>query len=179
MMQIMNRPNFKIILTTLFLFVVAPNTTWANIDQKTQNEPIHIESDRVTFMQETGKIIYQGHVVMHTGDKILKANEITVKRDANQKITSILATGQPAKFSTPMQNSTELLHAHAQNIDYAPSLSLLILTGQAKLKHQQDTFEGPILRYTLNEQKIEAVTSHNQRPKMVIMPKASPKKGDS
>jgi len=175
----MNNLNFKVILTSLLLLVSAPNITWANINTKTQNEPIHIESDHVTFMQETGKIIYQGHVVVHSGDKILKANEVTVKRDENQKITSILATGHPAKFSTLMQNSAERLYAHAQNIDYDPSLSLLILTGKAKLEHQQDTFEGPILRYTLKEQKIEAITSNNQRPKMVIMPKTSPKKGDS
>tara|TARA_R110002110_G_scaffold121431_2_gene297184 strand:- start:15355 stop:15903 length:549 start_codon:yes stop_codon:yes gene_type:complete len=166
------------ILTTVIVSLTIPSSSVASAGTKkqspkaiSQDQPIQIESDRVTFLQDSGQIIYQGHVIVHTGDKTLFAEEVTVNRNAQQKITSILATGQPAKFSAPMQNSTELLHAHAQNIDYDPSLSLLILTGKARLKHQQDTFEGPVLRYTLNEHKIEAVTANNQRPKMVIMPK--------
>lgn len=163
----MKRINHKVIIMILASLIIMP--CWSKTIE-TNNEPIRIESDNVTFLQESVEIIYQGNVVVHSGQKTLKADTVTVQRNKQQKIQSIIAVGQPALFTTPMEKSAHLLNAQAKNIDYNPNKSLIVLSGQAKLKLGSDTFEGPILKYLLDEQKIEAVTKNNQRPKMIIVP---------
>lgn len=131
--------------------------------------PIQIESDQVIFEQNTGAITYQGNVIVSSADQKLTANKVIVKRDSNQAIASIQAFGSPAHYLHQTEGQPTI-HAYAKHIDYQPNHSLLTLVGKAKIIHAQDTFEGPILKYAIDEQKIEARQSKNERPKMIINP---------
>lgn len=145
----------------------------ANTISFKSNAPIEIESDNVVFEQNTGELTYQGNVIVISGTQKLFANKVIVKRDNQKGIQSIQATGtadKPAHFINLLEDKQTPVHAYASQIDYDPKLALLTLTGQAKIVHQADTFEGPLLRYIIEDQKIEAIHSKNQRPKMTITP---------
>lgn len=147
---------------------VLPCVVFASESPFTANSPIHIESDQVRFEQLSNEITYQGHVVVISGHQKLYADEVIVKRDSKQNIESIHARGQPAHFKSLLKDTKIPVDAFATRIDYDPIHSVLTLAGEAKIVHQQDTFEGPLLKYEINNQKIEAIQVKNQRPKMII-----------
>lgn len=134
------------------------------------NAPIHIESDTVVFDQVQSALTYQGNVIVTSGDQKLYATQVVVVRDKQQEIQSIVATGAPARYTQVFEKDKTTLQAYANQIDFDPKQSILLLTGKAKITHQQDTFEGPLLKYMLNEHKIEAIQANNERPKMIIHP---------
>lgn len=164
---------FKNIICILLVYCLPLSVFAAKITSEPEH-PIEITSDAITFERDSDSIIYKGNVVVINGEKKLLADKIVVKRTAAQNIESICATGTPAQFTTIMKDEVTPVHAFATQIDYLPDASLLVLTGKAKIVHQQDIFEGPILKYRIDEQKIEAAQVQNQRPKMIINP---PKKG--
>lgn len=162
----------KNIMICLLFFLVSCMSiaSYANTLSFKSDAPIEIESDHVVFDQNTGELTYQGNVIVISGTQKLYANKVILKKDNQKGIQSIQATGTPAHFINLLKDEVTPIHAYASQIDYDPNLALLTLTGQAKIVHQTDTFEGPLLRYIIEDQKIEAIYSNNQRPKMTITP---------
>lgn len=153
----------------LYALCLPIETIGSNLPVQT-NGPIHIESDNVIFLQNPGTITYEGHVIVTSQEQTLTAEKVIVHRDNNQAISAIIAFGAPAHYHQIMPKTQTPIHAYATEIHYHPDAGLLTLTGQAKITHQQNTFEGPVLKYTLEDQKIEAIHTANERPKMTLFP---------
>lgn len=161
--------NIKAIIQILFICWLPPLLA-ADKLPITSNQPIEIESDVVLYEQNSGKITYRGKVIVINGQQTLYADTVIVKRTTNQAIESIQAFGTPAHFTSLTKDEITPINAYAAQMDYEPNRSLLVLTGKAKIVHQQDIFEGPVLKYKIDQQKIEAMHAQNERPKMIITP---------
>jgi len=139
------------------------------IDPKT---PIQIQADSATFDQGKQEAVHMGNVILTQGTHELHSERLTIKKDQKGRLTVITAIGTPATFSGKRQNDPNPVYATAKTIYYYPDKQLLVLEGAATLEHQQDKFRGPVLRYQLDKQIINATKQSDERPVITIHPRA-------
>lgn len=136
--------------------------------------PIQITADNASY-EHMNHALYQGNVILTQGDHELRADKLDAKKDRDGFVTVITATGNPAHYNGKLTTNPSPVFATAKTIHYYPDKQLVVLEGEATLKHEQDTFHGPTLSYQLEKQIISAVSQKEERPTMIIYPQVSKK----
>lgn len=143
-------------------------------------QPIHIEADRADLDDKKGTAIYRGDVVVTQGTLKITGDTVTVVRHHNGEIESFTSVGQPAYYEQIPDIDKELVQAYGITIQYLVQQDTIIITDQARVVQEQDTFLGEkIVYHTVNEtvlaERAPAGTVSKEQPRvnMVIQPKSS------
>lgn len=135
------------------------------------NLPITIQSDTASVEQLNRQAVHTGNVIMTQGSHKLRADTLTIKKDAQGNLSVITAIGNPASFTGKQLDDPEPLIATAKTIYYYPDKQLVVLKGLATLEHQKDKFQGPSLSYHLDKQVISATSQSQERPTVTLHPR--------
>lgn len=142
-----------------------------------RNQQISLVADRATYNEQSGVTTYSGNVVIEQGTMRLQADSIVAKLNANREISTITATGRPAKFQQQIDAKKGLARGQAQKIVYDASTGIITLSGSAYLVQDGASIRGSTLRYSMNKGDIEATGGTNGtgkgRVQIIIPPSAS------
>ncbi len=144
-----------------------------------RNQPISLVADRATYNEKTGITTYTGNVIIEQGTMKLQANSIVAQLNKSRQISTITATGKPAKFQQQLDTNKGLARGEAQKIVYNAETGIITLSGGAYLYQNGASIRGNTLRYSMNKGDIEAVGSSNStgsstgRVQIIIPPSAS------
>lgn len=123
---------------------------------------IQVTADNGRFEQSAGSGVYSGNVELIQGKRKLFADEMRMFTQ-NSELVRVEATGTPVRME-----EGEGLNAHAENLVYNIKARTLVLTGDAYIEHQGNTFEGAKVEYSLDSKRVDASSEGDQRVRLVI-----------
>ena len=144
-----------------------------------RNQPISMVADKATYNEKTGVTTYSGNVVIEQGTMKLQASSIVAQLNSNKQISTITATGSPAKFQQQVNANQEMARGEAQRIVYSAETGILNLVGNAYLYQNGASIRSNTLKYSMNKGDIEASGSSNTtgsskgRVQIIIPPSSS------
>ncbi|WP_298141263.1 lipopolysaccharide transport periplasmic protein LptA [uncultured Acinetobacter sp.] len=169
--------NFKhtaLIKAALLGMTLLASTAWALPSDR--NQPISLVADRGSFNEKSGVMTYSGNVVIEQGTMKLQAASIVVNLNAKKEISSITASGSPARFQQQLEANKGLAKGQANKITYNAQTGILTLSGNAILEQNGASLKGSTLRYSMNKGDIEAIGtpgSSSGRVQIVIPPSST------
>jgi lipopolysaccharide export system protein LptA len=141
-------------LNFIIVLLVWQSTAFALSTDREQ--PIKIEADTATIDDGKGFGVYQGNVVITQGTILINADKVTFHYNQKQQLEKVFANGNPARFKQRPDNSTEDLHAKAQQMEYFALKDMLNLLQDAELWQGKDIFTGPRISYDTKQSVIKA-----------------------
>ncbi|MFP1679637.1 lipopolysaccharide transport periplasmic protein LptA [Alloalcanivorax sp. C16-2] len=148
-------------------------TGLAGAAQPPGGQPVEVSADSATFEQSAGTGVYRGNAEMIQGNRHLYADVIRLFTE-NNELVRVEATGNPVR----MKEGKEL-QARASNLVYDLTTRRLVLTGDAHVDHQGNTFEGARVEYNLDSRRVDASSEGDKRVRLVIPAKNTGKAGDT
>lgn len=135
-----------------------PNLAWAQegLLADKNNNPIQIEADRAELDEQSGTGVYIGNVALIRGELKMLGERLEVRRDEQGDGVTAVLTGQPATVERPGNESQEGIDAQAKKVEYSTAQRLLTLSGAAMIERGKSSMSGEIIRYVLDENRIEA-----------------------
>ncbi|RZG73911.1 lipopolysaccharide transport periplasmic protein LptA [Acinetobacter sp. WCHAc060033] len=127
-----------------------------------RNQPISLVADKATYNERTGVTTYSGNVIIEQGTMKLQAASIVAQLNKNKQISTITATGSPAKFQQQVDTAKGIARGEAQKIIYNAETGILNLVGNAYLYQNGASIRSNTLRYSMNKGDIEASGSSNE-----------------
>lgn len=134
------------------------------------DSPLTIQSDSATFDVASKTAIHRGSVVLSQENRTLFADELKIFQSKG-KLAFIEAFGSPARYEGILKNPSIRVLGQANHIHYNASEDLLILEGNARLVHGQDTFEGPHIEYNIFKQSIRSLPNEAQQTIITLQPR--------
>lgn len=163
----------------LLCALAAAGTAWALPTDSDQ--PIHVQANSAELDDRQGKAVYRGDVVITQGTLKITGNTVTVSRNAQGEIDTFTAQGRPAYYEQQPEVGESLVQAYGRTIEYFASNERIVLTDQAKVVRDGNTFEGERIVYDTRTQVVNAgraqggsVTTPQPRIDMVIQPRKKP-----
>lgn len=135
-----------------------------------RNQPITLSADRATYNDKTGLTTYSGNVIIEQGTLKVQADSIVAQLNAKREISSITATGRPAKFQQQIHVNKGIAQGQAQRIIYNADTGIITLSGGAYLNQDGAVMRAETLRYSMNKGDVEATGSKAGRVQLVIPP---------
>lgn len=147
-----------------------------------RDQPIRIQADSAELDDAKGKAVYRGDVVITQGTLKITGNTVTVTRNAQGEIDTFTAQGRPAYYEQQPEVGESLVHAYGRTIEYFASNERIVLTDQAKVVRDGNTFEGERIVYDTRTQVVNAGrveggsgdSTSRPRVDMVIQPRKKP-----
>ncbi|MBF0219542.1 MAG: lipopolysaccharide transport periplasmic protein LptA [Gammaproteobacteria bacterium] len=168
-------------ITMLLLLWLATPCLFAAEPPRKTAAPIEIEADSLSFNQANGMSRYHGHVRLKQGIFLFTAEEISVdmgRPDAaggQKQLQQFTAKGSPVRFAR--QDATPL-QGEAREILFNAATRHVTFNGAARIEQQGDRFEGDLIRYHLDSNRIEAMSSQqenaNSRVRVTLQPRNVP-----
>ena len=121
-----------------------------------RNQPLSLLADRATFNDKTGVTTYSGNVEIEQGTMKVYANSIVAQLNKSKQISTITATGSPAKFQQQLDGNKGIARGEAQKIIYNAETGILNLIGNAYLYQDGASIRSNTLKYSMNKGDIEA-----------------------
>lgn len=172
--------NNKLMKTLCLGAVLCATSTMALALPSDRNQPIKMLADHATYNDKTGVTTYTGNVVIEQGTMKLQASSIVANLNASRQISTVNATGSPAKFQQQVDSSRGIARGEAQKILYNAETGILTLSGNAYLLQDGASIRGNSLKYSMNKGDIEASGGGNSgtgeskgRIQIIIPPSAS------
>ena len=131
MYQVLNAKYRSTFLTQLLgvaLLVVSASSFALPSDR---NQELSLLADRATYNEKTGITTYTGNVVIEQGTMKLQAATIVANLNAKKEISSITASGSPARFQQQLEANKGLAKGQANKIVYNAQTGILTLSGNA------------------------------------------------
>ena len=144
-----------------------------------RNQPLSLLADRATYNDKTGITTYTGNVVIEQGTMKINAASIVASLNSNKQVSTITATGSPAKFQQQLETNRGIARGEAQKIVYNAETGILNLSGNAYLYQDGASIRGNTLKYSMNKGDIEASGTSNTtgsptgRVQIIIPPSTS------
>ena len=132
------------------------------VAQPPAGQPVEVSADSATFEQSAGTGVYRGNAELIQGNRRLYADVIRLFTENNQ-LVRVEATGSPVRME-----EGEELDARAENLVYDLQERRLVLTGDAHVNHQGNTFEGARVQYNLDSRRVDASSEGDKRVRLVI-----------
>ncbi|MFU9046422.1 lipopolysaccharide transport periplasmic protein LptA [Acinetobacter tibetensis] len=161
----------------LSIGIVAASSAFAIPSDR--NQPISLVADRATFNEKTGVTTYSGNVIIEQGTMRLQANSIVANLNQKKEISTITATGGPARFQQQLDANKGLAKGQAQKIIYNAGTGIITMSGGALLEQDGASIRGNTLKYSMNKGDIEATGTPNStgsssgRVQIVIPPSST------
>ncbi len=126
-----------------------------------RNQPISLVADKATYSEATGVTTYTGNVVIEQGTMKLQASSIVAQLNKSKQISTITATGGPAKFQQQVDSAKGVARGEAQKIVYNAETGIINLIGNAYLYQDGASIRSSTLKYSMNKGDVEASGSSN------------------
>ncbi len=163
-------------LCALLASTLAPQYAAALASDRSQS--ITIQADSAERDEIKGTTTYAGNVVMQQGSMRINAEKIVIYNQKN-KVTKIVALGNPAKYQQKPSATENLVIAQANTLEYDISAETLRLIESASLHQEGTSLSGNFINYDVKKSVVKAGgnTLENERVRMVI-PARSLKQSD-
>lgn len=116
---------------------------------------IEVFSNQANYNEKTGRAVYTGQVIMTQGSIKLEAERVEV----DQHSSSLLATGEPARFEQQPDPEQPVIKASAQTILYKQEQAYIELTGNAHIRQGESNIKSDHIIYNIEEQTLAASNS--------------------
>ncbi len=163
------------ILFVLSGFILIPAAMALESDRQ---QPLEVNADSTDGMLGDGITTLSGHVEIRQGTLLIRADRAEVDK-TDGKVHQITLTGNTASLQQEIEDQG-LVRARARSIEYKVSTGMVILSGEAEVKHPQYEVSGEQLRYDLNLQHFEGNGSKdgNGRVHIRLDPEVAPETPD-
>ncbi len=150
---------YSVLKQTISLIVLSCASMAAMALPSDRNQQISLVADKATFNEKTGVTTYSGNVIIEQGSMKLQAASIVAQLNKNKQISTITATGGPAKFQQQVSAEKGLARGEAQKIIYNAETGIINLVGNAYLYQDGASIRSSTLKYSMNKGDIEAAGS--------------------
>lgn len=146
-----------------------------------RNQPIHLSADRADINEHTGVSVFTGHVVLSQGGMRLWSDTLTVHHDQQDKITRMVAEGDPARFREQPKAQGRPITGSARRIDYDVRAGIVVLEQDAQLLQGKNRFQGPRIEYDRDQDVVKAGSAGGAggRVEITLQPKGSESKPEA
>lgn len=124
-----------------------------------RSQPVSLVADKATYNDKTGYTTYTGNVVIEQGTMKLQADSVTAQLNKNRQISTVTASGRPARFQQKTEANKGFAKGEGQKIVYNADTGIITLSGNAFVNQDGASVRGATLRYSMNKGDIEAVGS--------------------
>lgn len=132
-------------------------------------KPYQFESKSLFFDNKNHEIIYLGNVRIVQGTSVLTGDKIRVLLSPTNKMTHIIAVGDPAHYSTLLDNKPVKLFAEAKSIIFDPIDKTVVLQGNARVKEENNIFKGPKIWYDIKHGIVHSAKSTKQNKTVIVI----------
>lgn len=150
------------------------------------NQPINVQADSAEMDDKRGVAIYRGDVVITQGTLKITGDTVTITLNKEGDIDVFTSVGKPAYYEQQPSANKNLVKAYGLTIQYFANTEKIIITDQAKVVQQGNTFRGEKIVYdtkmeivTAGRGKQGTITTPAPRINMVIQPKNKDSKAES
>lgn len=151
----------RLILSFFILFPLLTNAA--------DDESIHIEADSVEMDEKSGTSAYIGNVKLSQSGLSISADKLVVYTD-KVRLTKIVATGAPAKFTQAANEKfQEPITAEANTIEYDAQQQSLTLTRDVLLTQGENRFSGEIVEYDIRNNVMKASGASSKKRVQAII----------
>ena len=166
----MNKPTQLMRLFFLITLVMLQQQILALPEDSQQ--PINIQADRASQQSSAdGEVTeYFGNVEMTQGSMKINGDHIVI-HSRDRKVTSVKATGNPARFEQQSQHDEAPVVANARQLDYTLNNETIVLTTDASIEKPGATFNGDRIEYNIAMERVKARGGEKSgRVNMVLTP---------
>lgn len=137
-----------------------------------KQEKVHIVSDTWTYNYKTGSSIFEGNVKVNQGTTHIRAERLTTKSNAQHQIQEAIAYGvkELAHYWTLPAVGDPEIHAIARIIKFYPITSNITLENEVTVTQGENSFQGQLIHYNMNDQTIAVPASKNGRAVVIYNP---------
>ncbi|QCU89610.1 lipopolysaccharide transport periplasmic protein LptA [Thiomicrorhabdus sediminis] len=143
-------------------------TPYALAQTDESKQPIEISADSLISNEKSGLSTYRGNVVVKQGKITLNGDTVTVHHPDGE-LTTVKASGNPARFKRYDEKAQSWMTGEAQQIDYDAVKQTLIMTGQAKAEQPgKHLITGPKLVYDMQQQTLQANSTAEEKQRISV-----------
>lgn len=148
-----------------------------------REQPIEIQADSAERDAKTGVTTYTGNVDIKQGSIHIAASAVTLKTDENDELSTVIATGSPARYEQEISGPEDKVNAQGATIHYQIKQDMITLQQNASLEQKGTTIKGERIEYDVKAEKVKASGAlkgskdNSKRISVVIPP--SKKKADT
>lgn len=153
-----------IMLTLIFCY----KSTYANDFDNQQI--INVDADTLQFNNETQVGVYQGHIKLTQGTRVLTADYATSYSNKEGQIVKIIAIGRPACYQALVFHNHPKLIATGNTIYYYPLKDWLEAVGDAQIIQGQNHFQGPQINYDFKKKTVGSPLSKEGHTQILLAP---------
>ncbi len=164
--QLKATKNLRLLTLLLFANIYLP----AYADQQSLEQTIYFESDTLLYNNETKLGIYQGHIKLTQGTRILTADYAKSYSDKKGHIVKVVATGNPARYRAVIFPNRPQLIATGNTIYYYPLQDYLEAVGNAEIVQGQNHVKGPKINYDFKKKTVGSSISKEGRTQILLAP---------
>ena len=168
------RSTNKIIELLLATVLLATIPAIASALESDVDEPIEVEANSVEIVEESGKSIYKGNVVLIQGSIRIDADKVTVIQHET-KSDQIKAVGRPVRITQKSNGGKKPIKGRSSRMEYDVDSDMLYLVGNAVLTQGKDTFKSDRIAYDRKKSLIKGGTSAKGKQRVRVTIKSKKK----
>ncbi|MFO7188055.1 MAG: lipopolysaccharide transport periplasmic protein LptA [Pseudomonadota bacterium] len=149
-------------LLAAWCLIVLPVET-ASAARADREQPINIESDRLTVDDTKRVAVFEGRVVLTQGDFVLRADRLVVRQDETG-FEHATAYGNPATFRERREGTNEWIDGEALRIEYDGRKQFVELFDNARLTREKDEVRGNYISYDVRADFFTVKSNRNAAP---------------
>ncbi len=158
------------LFTACLICLLSPASLALSTDQ---NQPVHIEADKLEIDESRHFSVYQGKVTLQQGSLNIKADRITLFFSNDNDLLRLEVSGSPATFNQ-LNDQQKLVSGSALKMEYIEDSSIMTLQGNARIVSEIDTIESDKIVINMQTDALQAGNPEGKgRVRMLIKPKES------
>ena len=140
-----------------------------------KDAPVEIEADSADIDGKTNTTTYRGKVRIRQGSMELRADKVVIEFQG-RKPSILTATGNPARFRQQAAKDKDWVTGQGKTIVYRIDSEELVLTGDAVLTQNDDSFRSDRIVYDRVKARLKAgaAAKGSERVKVIIHPEGNP-----
>ena len=99
-----------------------------------KEQALRIVADKQEIDLKQGVVVYSGDAKFVQGSLEITANKITVRRDKDQSVESVIAEGSPAKYQQQPEAGKPIIHATANKLNYNVKNEYLVMDDNVSIE---------------------------------------------
>lgn len=120
--------------------------TFADNTPKSQ-DPYYFVADSVTYLSKAHQITYEGHVKVDQGKTHLTGDKLVIHLTTDNKVKSMVDSGNPATYLTNDLHHSGMIHAKADTITYNQQTDTISLDGNAQVTQHGNRIKAAHITY--------------------------------
>ncbi len=160
----------KTLFLSLALLILSFCYKLAYANNADTQQIINVDADTLQFNNETQIGIYQGHIKLTQGTRVLTADYATSYSNKEGQIVKIIAIGHPACYRALVFHKQPKLIATGNTIYYYPLKDWLKAVGDAQIIQGQNHFQGPQINYDFKKKTVSSPLSTKGHTQILLAP---------